>query len=59
MTHSPEYLTKLHSGLEVVLNSRENCLVMGVILTSDNGGIIPSRSAYLETLTLADDSVIL
>ena len=48
MTHELE--TKMQQGLDVVLNSQANCLVMGCILTAPNGGIIPSRSAYLESV---------
>ena len=49
-----EYQAKLNQGIDLVLNSQANCLVMGVILTSDNAGIIPSRSAYRD-----DSEVIL
>ena len=60
MTTSPEYLDKLSTGLDVILNSQANCLVMGRILTSDNGGIIPSRSSLLASSSFAnDDEVIL
>ena len=48
MTVSLEYLAKLDAGIDVVLNAPSNIDVMGRILTSDNAGIIPSRSAYRE-----------
>ena len=55
MTHELE--TKMQQGLEVVLNSQANILVMGCLLTLPNGGIVPSRSAYLESIQ--QDEVIL
>jgi hypothetical protein len=56
---SPELLLKINQGLDVILNCPSNIDTMGRIMTSDNAGIIPSRSPLAYSRFANDDEVIL